>query len=154
MTKKNFSLIGAGAIGVAALTLGTAGIAGAQEADAPSTTDPAVEESEDSRQGRRGNRNEGRQAQVQNVIDGLIADGTITQDQVDNAESARELVKAQREEARAEKLEELAGTIGISVEELQAAKADGSSLADIAGDSLGGVVDLFVERSTERVNAR
>lgn len=152
--KKNFSLIGAGAVGVAALTLGTAGIAGAQDADESTTTDPAVEETEDStRAERREARQERRQARIQSVIDDLIADGTITQEQVDAAESVRDILQAQREEAKAEKLQALADAIGISVEDLEAAKSEGASLADIAGDNLDAVVDLFVDNATDRINA-
>lgn len=139
--RKNLSLVGAGAIGIAALTLGTAGIAGAQDATVENNGD-----------GRTEARHEARQARVQSVIDDLIADGTITQAQVDAADSLREVLQAQREEAKADKLAAVADAAGVSVEELQAAKEAGSSLAEIAGDNLDGVVDLFVERSTDRIN--
>lgn len=144
-TQKNLSIIGAGAVGVAALVLGTAGIAGAQDADNQGADKAGKQERNEARRG-------DRQARAQSVIADLIADGTITQEQVDAADSARDILQAQREEARADKLADVAEAAGVTVEELQAAKSEGSTLAEIAGENLDGVVDLFVERSTARIN--
>ena len=148
---KTFSLIGAGAIGVAAITLGTAGIAGAQDGDDPTLADPATEEAtEDSgREGRKARR----QARVESTVQDLIAEGVITQEQVDSAESLREVLQAQREEAKAAKAQALADVLGLSVEDLRTAKQDGTSLVELAGDDLNAVVELFTEQATARINS-
>lgn len=144
--RKTLSLIGAGAIGVAAITLGTAGIAGAQNSDGPPATDRTSEDS-----GREGHKAR-RQARVESAVEDLIAEGVITQEQVDSADSLRAVVQSQRDEARADKAQALADVLGLSVEDLQAAKEEGTSVAELAGDDLGAVVDLFTERATTRIN--
>ena len=136
---KNAALIGGGALGLAAFTLGTAGIAGAQDAPAD---DAPVEETEET-----SSRSERRQA----VIDQLVEDGVITQEQADNVAEVRAALQEEREARKAEKLAAIADAIGIGVEELEEAKDAGTPLADIAGDNLPAVVDLFVENATERI---
>ena len=109
MTNKKPTLLtyaarfGGGALGVAALTLGTAGVAGAQDAETPS-----VEQTEE---------------------------------------------VSEHQERKAEKRAAIAEAIGIGVEELKEARQDGSTLAEIAGDELPAVVDVFVDSITGRVDA-
>lgn len=145
---KNLGMIGAGAAGMVAFTFGVAGIAGAQD-DGPTLTDPAtdtVEAPEDSEA--RPDRAERRQARV----DRLVEDGVITQEQADDLAEVRAAIQANREEMRAEKQQAIADALGITVEELEAAKEAGTSLADLAGDDVQALVDLFTEQATERIN--
>lgn len=160
-TKKNLSLVGIGAASVAALTIGAAGIASAQEDDpvlVDPSTDAEIEEApeetgEERREGRRGDRQGDRQARIDAMIADLVEQGVITEDQVNDAQAVREALQADREAARADKAEALAEAAGVSVEDLQAAREEGTPLADLAGDNLQAVVDLFVENATERINA-
>ncbi|MDW3176048.1 MAG: hypothetical protein R8J94_01540 [Acidimicrobiia bacterium] len=145
---KNLGMIGAGAAGMVAFTFGVAGIAGAQD-DEPTLTDPAtdtVEAPEDSEA--RPDRAERRQARV----DRLVEDGVITQEQADDLAEVRAAIQANRQEMRAEKQQAIADALGITVEELEAAKEAGTSLADLAGDDVQALVDLFTEQATERIN--
>ena len=139
---KNRSLLGTGALGVAALTLGFAGVAGAQ--DAPVVEDPApIEQLDDTND--RASRSDRRQARIE-----------ARQAQADTGErsEAREARKAERQAAKAEKVAEIAEVVGISADELTDAKAAGSSLAEIAGDELPAVVSYFVDNATERIDAK
>ena len=132
---KNLSLIGAGAIGTVAMTLGVASVAGAQD-DEP-TLEDAAESREDRRQAR---------------IDNLVEEGVITQEQADTLAEVREAVQAEREARKAEKLQGIADAIGITVEELEAAKDSGQTLAEIAGDNLPALVDHLAAEATEKIN--
>lgn len=145
---KNLGMIGAGAAGAVALTFGAAGIAGAQEDD-PVLTDPATADADDSaEEGRRhGNRGEGREA----MIDRLVEEGVITQEQADDVAAVRDAVQAHREEMRAEKQQSIADALGITVEDLEAAREEGTTLAELAGDDLSAIVDLFTTQATERI---
>lgn len=145
---KNLGMIGAGAAGMVAVTFGVAGIAGAQD-DEPTLTDPATDTVDAPEDGEaRPDRAERRQARV----DRLVEDGVITQEQADDLAEVREAVQAHREELRAEKQQAIADALGITVEELEAAKEAGTSLADLAGDDIQALVDLFTEQATERIN--
>ena len=137
---KNLSLLGTGAIGVAALTFGFAGVAGAQ--DAPIEAPAPVEQTEDADRASRSDRSE---ARVE-----------ARQAQADTGErsEAREARKAERQAAKAERATAIADVIGITVDELAEAKEAGSSLAEIAGDELPAVVDYFVANATERIDAK
>jgi len=154
-TPKKFNYIGAGALGIAAITFGSVGIAGAQDVEEPAVDAPAAEESVEKSDysSRREARQARRQARVESAVEDLIADGTITQEQVDAAESVREALQTQREEAKAEKKAALAEVLGLSVEELEDAKSEGATVAELAGDNLPAVVDLFVEQATNRIDA-
>jgi len=150
---KNLTLIGGGALGAAALTIGAAGIAGAQE-DAPVLDDPAPAEQtieDDEARPERGDRRGNRQAHRQAMIDQLVADGVLTQDQVDTAGEVRAAMQEQREAKKAEKLAAISDAIGVSVEDLQAAKEAGTPLAELAGDQLPALVDLMVDKATARI---
>jgi hypothetical protein len=141
---KNLGMIGAGAAGAVALTFAAAGIAGAQD-DGTVLTDPAVGAPDEGDV--RPDHGERRQAR----IDRLVEDGVITQDQADDLAEVRGAIEAHREEMRAEKQQAVADALGITVEELEAARQDGVSLAELAGDNLDAVVDLFTTQATERV---
>ncbi len=160
-TKKNLSFVGIGAASVAVLTMGIQGVASAQDND-PVLVDPAtdveVEEAPaETRREKRITRRSDRQADRQERIEAMVADlidqGVITEDQVSDAQAVREALQAERQAARTEKVEALADAAGVTLEELEAARDSGTTLAEIAGDNLGAVVDLFVERATERINA-
>lgn len=141
---KNAALIGGGALGAAALTIGAAGVAGAQ--DAPTLDDPApVEETEETSQ--RGERR-------QSMIDQLVEDGVITQEQADNVADVKAAFQEQRAANKAEKLAAIADAIGIGIDELTEAKEAGTPLNEIAGDNLPAVVDLFVDNATERIDEK
>jgi polyhydroxyalkanoate synthesis regulator phasin len=145
---KNLGMIGAGAAGMVAFTFGVAGIAGAQD-DEPTLTDPATDTVDAPGDGEdRPDRAERRQAHV----DRLVEDGVITQEQADDLASVREAIQTNREEMRAEKQQAIADALGISVEDLEAAKEEGTSLADLAGEDVSALVDLFTEQATERIN--
>lgn len=131
---RNLGLIGAGAVGTVAITLGVASGAGAQD-DGPTLDD--TESSVESR----------RQAR----IDDLVADGVITQEQADTLADVREAIQADRAARRAERLQGIADAIGITVEELEAAKAEGQTLAEIAGDDLPALVDHLTAEATEKI---
>jgi hypothetical protein len=146
---KNLSMIGAGAAGAVALTFGVAGIAGAQD-DAPTLDDPAPVENEDTTRPDRGDRAERRQAK----IDQLIEDGVITEEQAEDMAAIRAAVQEQREAARTEKQAAIAEVLGIGVDELVAAREEGTTLAELAGDDLPAVVDFFTEQATERIAER
>lgn len=55
---------------------------------------------------------------------------------------------------RGAKAELVAETLGITVEDLQAARAEGQSIADIAGDDLDAVIDAFVAEATDRIETK
>ena len=137
--KKNITRIGAGALGAAAITIGAAGVAGAQ-VDEPVVEEPTEQSTEFDRSSRRGQRRANRQARVDRVTTDF--------------ESVREALKAERQEAKAEKRQAVADVLGIDVEELQEARDSGSTLAEIAGDDLDALVDLFVGNATERIEAK
>lgn len=132
---KNFGLIGAGAIGTVAMTLGVASMAGAQD------DEPTLDDTEEARESRR-----------QARIDDLVADGVITQEQADTLADVREAIQAEREARKAERLQGIADAIGITVDELEAAKDDGQTLAEIAGDNLPALVDHLTAEATEKIN--
>ena len=151
---KNLGFIGAGTLGAVAVTFGAAGIAGAQDVD-PDLVEPdvaeeeTVEEDAGEREGRRGNRglNEDRIAQ-------LIEEGVITEEQADDLDAIRTAVQEARAEMRAEKQQAIADVLGITAEDLQAAKEEGQTLAEIAGDNVDALVDYFVEQKTEKINEK
>ena len=144
---KNLGMMGAGAVGMVAFTFGVAGLAGAQD-DEPTLTDPSTDSVDAPSVGEgRPDRAERQQARV----DRLIEDGVITQEQADELSSIREAIEANRETMQAEKQQAIADVLGVTLEELEAAKEDGTSLADLAGDNLDALVDHFTEQATERI---
>ena len=153
---KNLGYIGAGTLGAVAVTFGAAGIAGAQDVDPdlvePDAAEETVEEDAGEREGRRGNR--GNRGLNEDRIAQLIEDGVITEEQADDLDAIRTAVQEARAEARAEKQQAIADVLGISVEDLQAAKEEGQTLAEIAGDDVDALVDFFVEQKTEKINEK
>jgi len=143
---RNFGLVGAGAAGVVAVAIGAAGVAGAQE-DNPALTEPETNTVlADHDGGRHGFRNAGA------LIEQLVEDGVITQEQANASAEVHDALHTRRQENRAEKAQGLADALGISVDELQAAKADGQSLAEIAGDNVDALVDYLVAARTEQID--
>ena len=147
---KTAGLIGAGAAGSVALLFGAAGIAGAQDdGDAPTLDDPAP--AEESERPNREDRLANREARHQAMADQLVEDGVISADQVDDWQAVRDALREQHESLRAEKLQGVADVLGVTVEDLQAAREAGDSLADVAGDNVDALVDYFVAEATERI---
>ncbi len=170
--------LGVGGLAVAALN--PIGTVLAQEEDPTTTTtapadDPAADPAPDG-EGRRG---EGRRGQwrdrvqmwrdgggaLQEVLDGLVADGTLTQEQAD---AVTDGVRAEVEERHEENgggrghgvmrglWEEAAAVIGVEPEALREGLQDGSSLAEIAAEA--GVerqelVDALVAKGEELIDA-
>lgn len=131
-----------GSLAIAAVS--PLGIAGAQE--------DGTEQSEDRRA-----------SGLADILAELVAEGTLTQDQADavteRVDEHRQERRAEFEERRAEHeaereafAEELAAAAGVTVDELQAARENGDSLADIAGDNVDAVIDLLVQHQTDRIN--
>ena len=145
---KNLGMIGAGAAGAVALTFGAAGIAGAQEDD-PVLTDPATADADDSAEEGLGHGNRGEHREA--MIDRLVEEGVITQEQAEDVAAVRDAVQAHREEIRAEKQQSIADALEVTVEELEAAREEGTTLAELAGDDLSEIVDLFTTQATERI---
>ncbi len=133
---KNLSLIGAGVATAAAVTFGFAGTAAAQD-DAPAE-DPAPAEETETVKDRS---SKFRRANARGAA--VSTDGT---------PSAED--QEARAERKAEKLAAIAEVLDIAVEELQTAREAGTPLADIAGDQLPELVDLFTDRATERIAAK
>lgn len=140
-TLKKMGLIGAGAIGTVAITVGAASVVGAQDDGA--TLEDTNEEQ----------RQETREARQQARIDRLVDDGVITEEQAATLAEVREAVQAEREARKAERMQGIADAIGISVDELEAAKEDGQTLAEIAGDNLPALVDHLTAEATEKIEA-
>lgn len=134
---KNIGLVGAGAIGTVALTLGAASVVGAQD-DGATLDNSTPEETRDARQQAR--------------VDRLVEDGVITQGQADTLSEVREAVQADREARKAERLQGIADAIGVTVEDLEAAKANGESLAEIAGENLDDLVVHLTAEATDKIN--
>jgi len=131
-----------GSLAVAAVS--PLGIAGAQEDDAEQTDDR-------------------RASGLAEILAELVAEGTLTQEQsdavTDRAEERMDERRAEFEARRAEReaereafAEELAAAAGVTIDELQAARENGDSLADIAGDNVDAVIDLLVQQQTDRIN--
>ncbi|MGI9606906.1 MAG: hypothetical protein ACR2P0_12275 [Acidimicrobiales bacterium] len=142
---KKLGLVGAGAAGTVALTMGVAGIASAQD-DGPTLEEGNVTTTDAGHGRHRGGHN------AQEMVDQLIEDGVITEDQANDWAAVREAMQTRAQEKKAEAKAEIAQVLGMSVEDLEAAHADGQTLAEIAGDQLPALVDLFTDNATERIN--
>jgi len=91
-------------------------------------------------------------------LESLVEDGTLTQEEADAAEKAREALRSQfqaeREERQAQRqaeLDELAGIIGISADDLVQRWQDGESLEQIAGDKAAEVEAWLTEQAQARL---
>lgn len=152
----------AGVGGLAVAALNPIGAVGA--ASNPSTAAVAVEQgaAQDAERGPRDGR--GPQQALQEVLDSLVKDGTLTQAQADKVTSALEAkVKEQRDERksnrdarRQEFLSTAAAAIGISATDLESQLKDGTTLADVATANNvdpNKVVDALVEKMNARIDA-
>ncbi len=147
---KSIGYAGAGALGAVAITIGGASLAGAQEEDPTlDTPDVEAEEAPESNDGRRARRGFGPNAAAR-----LVEEGVITQDQADTLAEVREAVQAEREARKAEKLQGIADVLGITVEDLQAAREEGTTLAELAGDDLDALVDHLVSERTAKIQEK
>lgn len=138
-------LLGGGAAGL--LATGTT-LAGAQT-DSTTTTAPAAPAPAD------GTAKPAKGAWSKSVLDGLVADGTITQAQADKVQAALEAARPAKGRGHGHgpgrggfgKLDAAATALGMSAEDLRTALQGGKSLAAIAGEkgvAVSAVVDALV----------
>jgi len=92
------------------------------------------------------------------MLDNLVEEGTVTQEDADAFERVREQFQAEREERHAEReaarqanLDEIAGLIGITSDELVQRWQDGESLETIAGDAADEVAALLTQKMQDRL---
>ncbi|MGB9374077.1 MAG: hypothetical protein WCA82_07955, partial [Jiangellales bacterium] len=92
------------------------------------------------------------------VLEGLVSEGTVTQEDAEAFARVQEEFQAGREERRAEHqaereqhMAELAAAAGVSVDDLTERMRAGETLNDIAGDNASAVRDLLVARAQERL---
>ncbi len=90
------------------------------------------------------------------ALSGLVKDGTLTQAQADKVADAlkknREEMHKQREANRAEMQALITKTLGISEADLQKARQEGKSLAQIAGDKRDELVSAMVAFSNAKID--
>ena len=148
--------VGVGALGVA--TISPLGVAGAQED--PSTTEQPADSSTS-------NLRPGRAEVLDEVLSGLVADGTLDQAQAD---AVAEAFAAKGEELReqfgpggggfdghrGEGLDAAAEALGLEVDALKEQLRGGTTLAQVAeaqGVDVQVVIDALVASATERIDA-
>jgi hypothetical protein len=161
--KNSVKALGASGLLVGGLALGSVlspiGLASAQDDDpgveAPAT-DPAGDLAEHGHFGRGGPGHFGA-----TMLERLVEDGVIDQATADDisawVDAARTERQAEREAQRAERLEMVAGYIGISADDLQAALQDGQSLAEIAtanGKDVDQLIDELVTEAQAEIQER
>ncbi|MCB0994766.1 MAG: hypothetical protein KDB21_06730 [Acidimicrobiales bacterium] len=153
------TLLGAGVVGgsLAVAVASPLGVAVAQEApvDAGASPDGAAH---------------GPAHLLQQALENLQADGTLTSEQAQavsdevaglaaewredhpGLEDRRDR-RGDRREGRRETIETVSELLGMPADEVAAALRDGATLADLAGDDVGAVIDALVSAGTERVEA-
>lgn len=92
------------------------------------------------------------------LLEGWVSDGTITQQDADAFDRVRDQLQNEREERRAERqadreahLAELAAAAGVSADDLVERMRAGETLAEIAGDNADAVAELLTTRAEERL---
>lgn len=140
--------------GLAAAALHPLGVAGAQDGATTTTAPPAG--AQEAGQGRRGQK-------LQEVLDSLVADGTLTQAQADTVASrlkdaARE-ARGDRGERRTERRQEMlavaAPVLDMSAEDLATELKDGRTLKQVAEAQdvdPQDVIDALVAASEDRID--
>lgn len=102
-----------------------------------------------------------RGAWLAEVLDGLVADGTLTEGQADAVADAIAEARPERGEGHwgrghgGEGLDELTDLLGLEPAEIAEALRSGESLADVAaaqGVDPQEIIDAMVERATERID--
>ena len=83
--------------------------------------------------------------------DAETTDPVVTEDDSKQDRAAR---REARQEQRAEHRSDVADIIGITSEDLSAAREDGQSLADIAGDNVDEVVTFLTDNAKARIDAK
>ncbi|MCP3913304.1 MAG: hypothetical protein GY713_20440 [Actinomycetia bacterium] len=158
--KKSVKAIGVSGLLVGGLALGSV-LSPISFASAQDDTDPSIEApaGESAEQGRSGPHHQGRLGTE--VLDRMVEDGVIDQATADDIAEWLEADKAERqaehEARRTEHLETVAGYIGISTDDLQAALEEGQSLAEIAeanAKDVDELVDELVADATADIQER
>ncbi len=138
---------------IALSAMGPFGVASAQ--DDSSTTTEAPAETDAATPSLPGGL-DGRGAMVSEALANLVSDGTLTQDQADAVTAELQELGAARqadhEARRAETQQNLADLLGITVDELEAAREDGQTIADLAGDDVDAVIDAIVAQRIARAD--
>lgn len=103
----------------------------------------------------------GRGHPIKDVLDGLVADGTLNQDQAnkvyDGLTAKLKDARGDRQERRADWAADVAGVLGISADQLKADLKAGQSLSDIAkanGKSDQEVIDGVTAAAKTRLDAQ
>jgi hypothetical protein len=79
---------------------------------------------------------------------------TLTDEQRDALRADRAEHREEHRAERQETMEEVAGILGMTVDEIQEALRSGQTLADIAGDSVDEVIDALVAAGEARIDER
>jgi polyhydroxyalkanoate synthesis regulator phasin len=144
--------------GGAGLVMSVGGPVGAASVDTTAVDDTQRETPPDSAR-----RSDRRAAKLQEILQPLIDDGTITQAQADAVIAALQAARPRdgghhRGMGRhGESLQEVADLLGLTIEELGTQLRDGQTLAEIAvanGSTAQAVIDLLVAERTEQINER
>ncbi|MFP5334153.1 MAG: hypothetical protein ACLGIV_02470 [Actinomycetes bacterium] len=151
MRRKLTTLAAAGALGVAGVT-GVA-LAGAALAPASAATAESTDADDPSWL-------EGRVERIADALQGLVSDGTLTQDQVDAvaetlAEEAPFAHHGPGMHGLGRALDTAAETLGVTTDELRDALRDGQTLAEVAeaqGVEVDALVDALVAAAQERLD--
>lgn len=156
MRRKLTTLAAAGALGIAGVT----GVALAGAALAPASAATAESTDADDRSWL-----EGRVERIADALQGLVSDGTLTQDQVDAvAETLAEEAPFAHHgpgmhgpgmHGLGRALDTAAETLGVTTDELRDALRDGQTLAEVAeaqGVEIDALVDALVAAAQERLD--